>query len=708
MTSLDPRDAEIARLKKVNRVLMDRVERNTNVQDGAFTLFQTAITLDGKVRERTAALQETLAALERSNHELKTANDAAIAANLAKSQFLANMSHEIRTPMNGLLGMVELLMRTPLDVHQSRLLTNVQRSAKSLLTILNDILDFSKIEAKRFELERIPFDARDVLSDALEVFAAGADAKGVQLFGAFPADVPSGLVGDPHRLRQILTNLIGNALKFTNEGYIVVHVRRDESDARGLRFEVTDTGVGIHESALPTIFEAFTQADGSTTRRYGGTGLGLAISKELAHLMGGEIGVQSKLGSGTTFWFTISPPETPKPAPTADALNAKRILFRVHNRLMNATLTEDLRHLGMTVRNLESSSEVNDYRLAAWDAVITDQPEVARLAASSGDTTRIILLRRLHDPSLDVAGVTELNYPARLRQWIDAIVSGATSNATSSRPAPKTDGLPTLDIRVLVAEDQALNQELVNLMLGNLGCRPTIVSNGLEAIEALERSEFDVVLLDCQMPELDGYETTRRLRANGVTLPIIALTANAYREDRERCLESGMNDFLSKPFSLVQLSQVLERWASPSLLEPRRQQSEQAEASVPAMRLASETLDPAMLSQIRALQRPGQPNLLGRLFGYFLERIPDEVSHLHQAIALGEREEVGRRAHALKSVAANVGAKKLAICFAELEQAANSDGRDLQALGRTIAAELDQVVAEVRQMHDSGGVHEHV
>jgi two-component system, sensor histidine kinase and response regulator len=608
-----------------------------------------------------------------------------------------------------LLGMVELLMRTSLDVHQARLLTNVQRSAKSLLTILNDILDFSKIEAKRFELERIPFDARDVLSDALEVFAAGADAKGVQLFGSYPAELPSGLVGDPHRLRQILTNLIGNALKFTNAGYIVVHVRRHESDERGLRFEVTDTGVGIREDALPTIFEAFTQADGSTTRRYGGTGLGLAISKELAHLMGGEIGVQSKLGSGTTFWFTVCPPETPTPAPTANALTGKRVLFRVHNRLMNATLTEDLRHLGVSVRNMESSAEVNDYRLSAWDAVITDQSEVATLAASSNDATRVVLLRRLNDPPLDVLGVTELNYPARLRQWIHAIVNGAASGATTSRPAPKADALPLLQLRVLVAEDQALNQELVSLMLGNLACHPTIVSNGLEAIETLERGDFDVVLLDCQMPELDGYETTRRLRAQGVKLPIIALTANAYREDRERCLESGMDDFLSKPFSLAQLAQVLERWGVPG--RPEVSQPEpcaDVTVSKPGPGVLQETLDPAMLRQIRALQRPGQPDLLTKLFGYFLERIPEEVSSLHEAIALDAREEVGRRAHSLKGVAANVGAKKLATCFAELERAANADSRELPALGRRVASELEQVLMAVRQIHENGGVHEHV
>jgi signal transduction histidine kinase/CheY-like chemotaxis protein len=682
---------------------MDRVERNLNLQEGAFTLFQAAITLESKVRERTAALEETLGALEASNTELQAANEIAVAASRAKSQFLANMSHEIRTPMNGLLGMVELLSRTQLDGHQARLTSNIQRSAKSLLSVLNGILDFSKIEAKRLELECIPFDAREVLADAVDMFAASAESKGVDLVGIFPANISSWVSGDPNRLRQILTNLVGNALKFTHQGHIVLRVTRiDESVEREMwRFEVEDTGIGIHPTALPTIFEAFTQADGSTTRRYGGTGLGLAISRELARLMGGEIGVNSRLNVGTMFWFTVDLTRCSPAERGESVLAAKRVLLAVSNPLVAAALTEDLTYLGARVHGSSAANNNSHDTREQWDVIVSDQHELlTETTNEAGPRAVKVLLRRLNESFTEHSGVIELAYPARLHHLNDLIATGFDECAINSgRPAPSSSHTLLMGLRVLVAEDQVLNREVVGLMLSELGCETTIVDNGVEALAAFDAHSFDVALFDCHMPELDGFEATLRLRRNGVEIPIVALTANAYSEDRERCLECGMNDFLSKPFSLRQLAHKLRPIAARvnRALPTDRVLAQIVNSMPPGSRHPE--LDSAMLNQIRALQRPGQPSLLARLLEHFLATVPEQCERLVTAAASGAYGEVSRVSHALKSVTGNVGANRLSRLLGELERTA-SEGTvaDVDVLLAGVCAELEDVKVAIANL----------
>jgi signal transduction histidine kinase/CheY-like chemotaxis protein len=446
-------------LTAVNEKLMDRVERDMDMQGNSFSLFQTAISLESTVKQRTAALTQAMQDLEKRNRELKASNEAAEAASRAKSAFLATMSHELRTPMNGVVGMTELLLNGGLAPAQRRSVDVIRRSALSLLQILNDILDFSKIEAGQLETEALPFDLRRAADQALSVLQPSADAKGLQLRIDWHADLPTAVVGDPTRFSQIVTNLAGNAIKFTATGNVTLRARvaAEDGPALQLHFEIEDTGIGISPEALPRLFQSFTQSDSSITRNYGGTGLGLAIVRRLCTLMGGECGVRSEVGRGSTFWFTLA------------------------------------------------------------------------------------LQRDRQDRSTQATEVFQALRPRR-------------SNA---------GGSPGL--HVLLVEDNLINQEVTLGMLALLGAQASVADNGRRALEMLSvPHEYDLVLMDCQMPEMDGLEATRRTRAHehasGAHVPIVALTANAMVGDRQQCLAAGMDDFLSKPFQLRELAAAINRW----------------------------------------------------------------------------------------------------------------------------------------------------
>jgi len=446
-------------LTKINESLMDRVERDMDMQGNSFSLFQAAIALEAKVKERTAALQVTLSTLEKTNVDLKASNEAAQAASRAKSAFLAAMSHELRTPMNGVVGMSELLLTTSLEPRQVKSVETIRRSALSLLTILNDILDFSKIEAGQMSLESTPFNLRKTADETLALLRPQVEAKGLDLIMDWPSNLPNAVVGDPTRFAQIITNLVGNALKFTSTGYIRLRGRlgKKQDNRQEYRFEIEDTGIGIPGEAIGRLFTSFSQADSSTTRKFGGTGLGLAIVRRLSELMGGECGVTSEVGRGSCFWFTL-------------------------------------------------------------------------LLEPAGEKT---------------------------------IDHGTRSQGQFKAPSADNRGRK---LRVLLVEDNLINQEVASALLETLHCDCTIAGNGKQALDALAAdSGFDLVLMDCQMPEMDGYEATRCIRAGeaagGSHIPIVALTANAMAGDRELCLDAGMDDFLSKPFQLHELSSVLGKWA---------------------------------------------------------------------------------------------------------------------------------------------------
>jgi len=661
-----------------------------------------------------------------AEQDLEKAAKAALEMAQVKAQFLANMSHEIRTPMNAIIGWTAQLLDTPLTLEQREFAATVQRSADALLDIINSILDFSRLEAGRMTLDSVDFDLGEVVEGTVEFLAERAHASGLELVCQLPDDLPDHVRGDPGRLRQVLTNLIGNAVKFTPAGEIVVRVFAllETANQVTLRGEVQDTGIGISPEDPDRLFEAFVQADGSTSRRYGGTGLGLAISKQIITLMDGRIGFTSQSGQGSTFWFEISLPKqagAPRVATGADpVLTGRRVLVVAASAAQRTALTAHLEHWGMTTAESASGHEgLTRLRDAAsssapFDLVLLDLqlPDVDGLTFAESIKAdpvlaglRLVVLTSLRQ-RLDAEVVASTGFSAclikpprraRLRDTVVRVMT-AVSAAPPTPPLAEVAG-PAGEpqpLRLLLAEDNVVNQRLALRQLHKLGYTADAVGNGHEVLAAVAKQGYDTLLLDCQMPGLDGYETARALRhrdepggpaVKRPPLYIIAMTANAMHDDREKCLAAGMDDYISKPVRLADLEAALLRaFRRRSLVA-----GPEAGAETP---IEPPSLDLAVLEGLRELNVPGEADAATELIQLFLRETEPACARLQAALAAGYAGALRAAAHSLKGSAGNLGARRLATLAAALEQQAGNG-----ALGEAPAT-LASLVAEFQTVRE--------
>jgi PAS domain S-box-containing protein len=691
-------------------------EYRSTHRDGRVAFFEQSVSLERDAAGKPIgflAIIRDCTDRRLAEQERVRAKEAAEAASRAKSEFLANMSHEIRTPMNGVIGMTELVLDTDLTPYQRDCLSTVKTSAESLLTILNDILDFSKIESRKLELESVPFSLSDLLAEAMKPLAVRADRKGVELIADIAPDVPQDLVGDPGRLKQVLTNLIGNAIKFTERGHVLVRVQKERAGAGcvRLRFMVSDTGIGIPADKQATIFEAFRQADGSTTRRFGGTGLGLAISSTIVQMMGGGLTVESEPGGGSTFQFTAA-------FDTADGPARPHALSRL----------ADLRVL--IVDDNDVNRRIFETQVSGWrmqpTSVASGQAALEALGAASreGRPFSLILLdasmpglngfdvaeRIANNPDLvgatimmlsssgeygDVARCRALGISAYLTKPIkqtdlyDAVCRLLHVAGSPNGEAGHGERLSATAVRplnILIAEDNVVNQRVAVGLLSKRGHRMTVATNGRETLDAILRESFDLVLMDVQMPDMGGFEATesirRRERTTGGRLRIVAMTAHAMNGDRERCLAAGMDGYLSKPIDPQMLFAVVEQ---------------DAEGRTP-------TETPSGVDRAAMLERlGGDEALLVDVVKVFLDDCPVRLARIKAAVDSRDAERIRQEAHGLKGAAGNLSASGLFDAARTLEHVGAERRLDAaEAAWRRLYGEATAVLDQFRRFgHES-------